>query len=164
MAHSIPPPLLDDARCAFLLGPVSINAAGRDAAQIPSVSRALGCRVSADRREVTVLLAAARAGELIADYQANGAIAVVFSRPSTHETLQLKGSDARVEPPAPGDRELIAAYREALASELASLGYGRDFAMTLTAFGDDPLVAVRFTPTVVFLQTPGPGAGRRLER
>jgi hypothetical protein len=48
-----------------------------------------------------------KAGKLLECLRANGAIAAVFSRPSTHQTLQLKGVDAAVGPLAHGDETEI---------------------------------------------------------
>ncbi|HXH04504.1 MAG TPA: hypothetical protein VNN09_14465 [Candidatus Competibacteraceae bacterium] len=40
--------------------------------------------------------AASRSAAVLAELRADGAIAVVFSRASTHRTVQLKGTDAAV--------------------------------------------------------------------
>ena len=56
--------------------------------------RGCGCRVSRDRRRVTVLFDRTRSDHVLDDFVANGRIAVVFSQPSTHQTIQLKGADA----------------------------------------------------------------------
>jgi hypothetical protein len=89
-------PLLDAGTARFIEGGVSINASSRDANKTPSMARAVGCRISADRRSVTVLLAKSRAPELLDSITFCHQIAVVFSEPSTHRTIQLKGTDAAV--------------------------------------------------------------------
>ena len=68
--------LLDAAHAAFIQGPVSVIVATRNAGLVPDVVRGCGCRVSRDRRQVTVLIEPARASSLLDDIAANGLVAV----------------------------------------------------------------------------------------
>jgi hypothetical protein len=99
---------------------------------------------------------------LLRDLRETRAIAVVFSQPSTHRTIQLKGADAALGPLAPGDPALIEANRVALVKDMGPIGYDEAFARTLLAYEPADLVAATFTPTAAFAQTPGPQAGKRL--
>jgi len=153
--------LLDAAHAAFIQGPVSVIVASRNAEQVPDVVRGCGCRVSRDRRQVTVLIEPARASSLLDDVAGNGLIAVVFSQPSTHRTIQLKGDDARVVPVTAADRAAVRRHQQQWCADLASIGYGPAFAVAVHG-GAGPLAAIRFTPTAAFQQTPGPGAGQPL--
>jgi hypothetical protein len=154
---------LDETQAAFLGGPVAINAASHDAVGVPSVTRAFGCRVAADRHEVVILLSKQRSTAFLRDLAAGAAIAVVFSRPKTHETLQLKGARGRIQPLEEGDRQIMKAYGAAFTAEIMSLGYAERFSRRLTsAAGDAEAIAVAFVPNAVFDQTPGPQAGMRL--
>ncbi len=157
------PPLLDAAQAAFLTGPVAINVASHDAERVPSVARAFGCRVSADRREVVVFLSLKRSRRILDDLAAGAPIAAVFSRPKTHETLQLKAADARIQRLAEGDREIMLACGAAFCAEIMALGYSESFSRALMAPAADEGVGIVFTPVAVFEQTPGPKAGMRLE-
>jgi hypothetical protein len=154
--------VLDCRQAAFLLGPVSMNAASRDAALTPSVARAFGCRIAADGREVTLFLSAARAAAVLRDLRAGAPLAVVFSRPQTHETRQLKAVSARIEAIAPGDLELIAAYGEAFVAECVPLGYEEAFIRGFFVGVEADALAVSFAPAAMFEQTPGPDAGKCL--
>lgn len=156
-------PLLDQARVVFLLGPVSISLASHDAAGVPSLARAFGCRVAEDRREVVVLVPTRTAESLLRDLAAGAPIAVVFSRPKTHETLQLKAPAGCLGPLGPTDPQHMRASGNAFAAELIALGYSAAFAHALVAPSKEDAVAVAFFPTLLFDQTPGPRAGRRLE-
>lgn len=155
-------PLLCESHAAFIQHGVSILVASRAAGNAPVVARASGCRVSADRCQVTVFLAADSSAAVLTDLEETGAIAVVFSRPSTHKTIQLKGSDARLGPLAAGDEILIQAYRESFVEDLLDIDWSRDFGRTLIPATDHRAVAVTFTPNAAFDQTPGPKAGRAL--
>jgi hypothetical protein len=156
------PPLLDEDHAAFVRGGVSIIAASSDGANVPSVERAIGCKLSADRRRVTIFVAAASAQVLLADIRRSGRIAVVFSHPPTHRALQLKGSDAAIVRVLPADHRLIAAYADAFAAAIASIGHADQLARAALACPPDEVVAVAFTPSAAFVQTPGPRAGAPL--
>jgi hypothetical protein len=160
---TIESPALDAEHAAFIQGGVSIVVAARNADHATTVSRAVGCRVSADRRQVTLLLSAAQSAELLADVRDNGIIAVVFSQPRRHLAIQLKGGDAGVVPLADEDPHLVAAYRKRLADEVAPIGYNDAFVKAVMSVVPGDLVAVAFTPSAAFLQTPGPKAGTRLQ-
>ncbi len=148
---------------AFARGSVSIVAASCGPDGALDVSRAVGCRVSADRARVSVVLSASQSVTLIEHIRLTGRVAVVVTEPSTHRALQLKGEDAVVEPRTEGDARLVAAYREAMVAELARIGFGGAFARTLFAAEAEDLVVVAFTPSAVFDQTPGPRAGKAVE-
>jgi hypothetical protein len=152
-------PVLDATWAAFLAGPVAINVASRSPALVPSVARAYGCRVSPDRRRVTILLAAGRARAVLRDLAEGAPIAAVFSRPKTHVSLQLKGEWAEILPATPADVEVMRAYGAAFAAEICALGYAGDFGERLAAPATEPAVAVHFEPVALFEQTPGPRPG-----
>jgi hypothetical protein len=157
------PALLDEAHAAFIQGGVSVIVASRSADMVADAVRGCGCRVARDRRSVTVIVQPDRAGAVLANIAVNGMIAVVFSQPSTHRTIQVKGTDAQVVRIAAGDRALAERHLLAWVDDLCSVGYGREFARTLHGEAPGALVAIRFTPTSAFQQTPGPGAGERLK-
>jgi hypothetical protein len=158
-------PLLDAEHAAFILLPgISITAASSGPDNRPQLGRALGCRLGADRSRVAVLIPADQNPELVAALRASRAIAVVFSQPSTHRTIQLKGTDAVVEPPAADDVGCAERWRAGFVAELAALGYAE--ALVGAFVWSDPagLAAVSFTPSAAFQQTPGPRAGTPLPR
>lgn len=154
--------LLDARQAALLGGPVSISLASHDAGHGPSLTRAYGCRVSADCLEVAVYVCRRRAADLLRDIAAGAPVAAVFSRPSTHETLQLKAARAALRPLDDDDRAAMAAWGAAFAREITALGYSAPFAEAMLAPLRDETVAVVFAPAAAFEQTPGPVAGRRL--
>jgi hypothetical protein len=157
-----PPFLLDAEHATFLEGGVSITAGARDARRIPTLARALGCRVSADRGRVTLFFSRRQARPLLAALQANGALAVVFNEPRTHRALQIKASDAREVPLEPGTPARVEAYRRAFVQEVGALGFPEPLIRALLSTPEDDLVAVTFTPDSAHLQTPGPQAGAPL--
>jgi hypothetical protein len=153
---------IEASHAAFIQGGVSVIVASRNADLVANAVRGCGCRVSRDRRRVVVLVDRLRTEILVADVNANGQVAVVFSQPSTHRTIQLKGTDASVVRSKPSDRALVASHREEWVDELCSLGYSRLFAEAFWGPLPEALVAISFTPSAAFQQTPGPAAGQPL--
>jgi len=147
---------------AFVQGGVGIVAASRNARLLASIGRAVGCRVDDDAARVTIFLVPSENGALLEDIRASGRVAVVFSEPSSHRTVQLKGVDARERAVGERDLEVLAAYADALDAELASIGFGDGYARALIAHPPGDLVGVSFTVGEAFVQTPGPRAGAPL--
>jgi hypothetical protein len=156
-------PVLDEANADFIQHHVSISIAARDARNRPAVARALGCGVSTDRRLVRLFLVAPRAAAVLENLRDNGAVAAVFTRPSTHMSLQLKGKVANIEPLSAADRGRLIAYLHSFAEDLGIAGYNPGFVHSIAVGADEECVAVCFEPLNVFVQTPGPQAGQRLE-
>lgn len=154
-------PLLDAASAAFIQRRTSISVAARDARNRPEVARASGCLVAADRRRLTVFLCPGHAGPVLDCLRRNGAIAVAITRPSSHETLQIKGTVTGIAPVSDAERAVMAAYRDSFVAEIMPLGYRAEFADAVIPFGEDCL-AVTFLPSAVYDQTPGPKAGDKL--
>jgi len=154
--------MLNAAHAAFIGRHTSMSVAARDARNRPVVGRALGCRVSESRSRLTVFLSASRAAPVLVCIKENRAIALAVTRPTTNETLQLKGSVVEILPLAAADAAEMAAYRESFVAELTSLGYGREFSKGVLA-GNEDSVAVVVELVSVFDQTPGPRAGTRME-
>ncbi|MBE0614092.1 MAG: pyridoxamine 5'-phosphate oxidase family protein [Burkholderiales bacterium] len=150
-------------QCAnFIQRYTSMSVAARDAHNRPVVGRALGCRVSADRRKLTVFLSGSREALALECLRENGAIALTVTRPTTNETLQFKGTVRDILTPSDADRAEIAAYRQSFVEELATMGYEPGFSDAVLAGSEDSM-AVVFEPSAIYDQTPGPKAGAKLE-
>ncbi len=143
---------------AFVEGEVTMYVGATAANQSPLIARAIGCRVEADG-QVTVFLHAQRAAALIAAVRANGNAAVVFAKPSTHQSLQLKSRTAEIMPISAEDGAFIARYRERIIGHIAALGYAPSVLSTFFSLDADDAIALRLTPCAAFDQTPGPNAG-----
>lgn len=156
--------MIDAQRTAFITSGVSIVAASRGPGNAPVIARAAGCRASPDGRRITLFFAGSQAGELLEAIRATGAISAVFSQPSTHRTIQLKGADASAGALQPGDWEVIEAYAGAFAREVCPLGHSEQLVRALVWAPPEQFVAVSFSSAHAFDQTPGPRAGARLER
>lgn len=148
----------DDA--AFIQQGVSICVASRDVRHVPSLSRALACRIV--DAQLRLVVSRSQCQSLLRDIEKSGQIAVVFTQPSTHRTLQIKGRDAQVLPADADDRQRVAQTEQAFAADLQQIGFGEALVRRMFACDDGDLCTIGFTPSDLFLQTPGPNAGTRL--
>ena len=154
--------LLGPSHIAMVAKGVSAIVASRDAALRPSIMRAVGSRISGDGREVTVYLRRSQSEQLLQDIAHTGEIAVVFSVPSTHKTLQLKARRATQRPATDGDLPVLQSYLQSMVQEVGQVGYGPQYVAAMLAAPLQDVVAVSFAPTSAFDQTPGPRAGAEL--
>ncbi|MBS0340643.1 MAG: hypothetical protein JSS56_08950 [Proteobacteria bacterium] len=141
---------------------VSVIVSSRDAALRPSLMRAVGSRINADGTEITVYLARSQSRQLLQDLAASGRIAVVFSSPSTHRSVQVKGTGINGRAATAQDLPLLQRYLQAMEFEICSIGYRLEFVRAMLAFDLEDLVAISFTPSEAFDQTPGPKAGSQI--
>lgn len=156
-------PLLSADLLAMMVRGVSVNVASRDAALRPSLMRAVGSDVAPDGSRITVYLARSQSGQLLQDIASTGQLAVVFSQPSTHRSVQVKATAATLRPAAEADRAVLARYLAAMEREVASVGFPPPLTRAMLAHRIEDVVAVTFTPQEAFDQTPGPRAGKSLE-
>jgi hypothetical protein len=153
-------PVIDDQIAAFINEGVSMVVATRDAERVPFATRACGVHVLGGDR-LAVLLPHATSARAIANVKDNGEISLCVSSPVDFRTYQLKGRFVSV---AEGTRDDVLMAEQQL----------RVFAGNISRFGNTYAQAralwlfdswrVEMQVSTAFLQTPGPGAGARLER
>jgi hypothetical protein len=153
-SRPLPPDIVDlvESGATILVG-------SRDGRLRPSCARGFGALVSGDRRHVTISLPQKSAGRVKADLDDNGRIAVGFSRPTDNLSVQLKGRCTEIRAAAEVDRYVPERYLVAYAEQLYLVGMPRS---TLRRALYWPAWSVTFGVDDVFLQTPGPDAGKRL--
>jgi hypothetical protein len=155
-------PLISPAVAAFMQSGLSITVAGRGDRLVPSIARAVGCRVDQDGHEVSVLLFAPAGEPVCRDVASNGRVAACFSRPSNHRTVQVKGQDARSMLATPQEVAIARRCLDLFIEDLLPLGFERRMLEAMFWGHPEDLMAIRFTPDAAYAQTPGPEAGRVL--
>jgi hypothetical protein len=156
-------PVLNEKWASFVQGGVSVVAGSRSADNAPTLARAIGCRVSPNRQKVTLFFHGPQAESLLASVRSTRTIAAVFTQPSTHTSIQLKGVDAAEGAVRSAHVDVANRSADAFVAETTPLGYPEDVLRAVLWFDPKDLVAVNFTPVLAFLQTPGPRAGEPLE-
>jgi hypothetical protein len=144
---------------AFMRRGVSVIVGSRDANLRPSVMRGVGSDVSEDGSLITVFLVRSQARQLLQDIAATGQLAVVFSEPSSHRSLQLKAGKATLRNATAQDEPLLARYLASMEHELGQVHIPPQVTRALLSHRIADVVAVSFVPEQAFDQTPGPRAG-----
>lgn len=142
-----------------LLEGLSVIAVGTcDAALAPSCVHAVGIAFGAAGR-MTVYVPEAPGAEALANIATNGAVAVVFEKPMTHRTVQVKGRCVAMRPAGEADRAAVEGWADRFAADVIAVGAPIPYARRLRRW---PCRAVTLEVTDVFEQSPGPHAGERL--
>lgn len=128
----------------------------------PSVCWGMGGHIDDEGRRATVWLRQDQARELVADVQANARVAAVFCVPHTSVALQVKGEDARVRPATGQDAQRLQAHLDNMVREIELMQLSPAFTRALFEQPLEALVAIDFTISSVYEQTPGPAAGQTL--
>ncbi len=140
----------------FLEGGVSVIIGSCDVTGQPECVRGVGVRVESDRACLTLFLPIATGARTLQNLDANPAVAVCFSRPIDHRTLQIKGRAVAVGVAPDDARPVVERYVIAFAEATHLVGLPRALSRRLTAW---PAAEVRVEVERFFQQTPGPGAG-----
>jgi S-adenosylmethionine:tRNA-ribosyltransferase-isomerase (queuine synthetase) len=143
----------------FFESGVSILVATRDAALRPTCVRAMGASVRRADNVVTIYVPEVVSSRTVTNLGDNGQVAVTFSRPLTHYSIQIKGTCAAPRRSDDDARRTQERYRAAYAEQLHAVGLPRSATARIVWW---PSLAMDVVVRDVFLQTPGPGAGRRL--
>ena len=130
-----------------------------DANLRPEGTRAVGAVVAPDRTHITVFLNEANSERTLANLAVNPRVAVCFTRPIDHRTVQVKGRALVVRRTLDSEKPRVERYLAAFVEALYLVGVTRATAGRLAHW---PSMAVEMTVDDLFHATPGPGAGGRL--
>jgi len=153
------PGLLSPEHIALISSGVSTIVASHDASGRPSLMRAVGATTTPDGNHITVYLNRPACPQLLADLQATGQIAVVFSEPFSHRAVQVKACRVELRAAGPDDAPVLARYLAGMEHELGRIGFGPNYTRIMLGHQLNDVVAVSFRPELAFDQTPGPKAG-----
>jgi hypothetical protein len=153
---------LNDDLLAMMRRGVSVIVSACSLDFTPSVMRAVGSQMSPDGSRITVFLARGQSRQLLQDVASTGRVAVVFSEPYSHRTVQVKARHVTLREACDEDRPVLEAYLASMQHELSRVGFGADFVRAVLAYRLDDVVALAFAPEQAFDQTPGPRAGQSL--
>jgi len=132
----------------------------RDADLIPHIHFVSGWSVEPDRRTIRCSIAEGPTTPLLTSLEDNGQFSLTVERIGSHETYQFKGEFVRSTQPTEVDLAAHNRVRDRFARVVSRIfGFPED---SCRAYIRLPGLVVCFTVREIFLQTPGPGAGRRL--
>lgn len=145
----------------FLESGLSTLLAACDEQGKPACVRGIGLRVLEGGRSARVYLPGASAQLVIDTLRDTRNVAVTMSRPITHRTVQMKGRVLRLAETPVEERANMEALFCGFMREVAAVGLPPAVILRVKRW---PCVSVDFSVEHVFVQTPGPRAGSKLER
>jgi hypothetical protein len=150
-------PPLSPEQIAFLEGPNTVAIATQDGNLVPEATRGLALRCLGGDR-VLVWAAAHTSVRAAANLARDPRIAVAASRPSSHQTFQLKGRAVSVKPAGPEARASVDQAFATFLQEAGAVGLPARLLQPVVLW---PALEIVIEVSEIFDQTPGPGAGER---
>jgi hypothetical protein len=154
--------MIPDRIVEVLHGPAVMYAGTRNERLYPAQTFVIGAVVHPDHETVTFFVPESRSKRILSDLKNNGRVALDFGLP-THEAYQLKGTYISSRPTDAKDWAVQEAYRSKVLSALLQAGYPEQIAKPFVlGFAHQPGIAITFRAEEIFLQTPGPEAGKKI--
>jgi hypothetical protein len=151
--------MIEPALAAFLQEGLAIHIGTRNERHHPNGARGIAVTIDGDGSHAIIYVAKIAAARVLPDLRSNGHVAAVFCRPTDDRTCQIKGLFVSARPAREAERPVLLAQWDGFLLNLERIGIPR---ATLRAWTTWPAVAIRFRPTALFDQTPGPHAGAPL--
>jgi hypothetical protein len=144
----------------FLHGPVIIDVGTRNEKLHPTFNRVVGLKVNPDREALTFFVYEPHADQLVRNLHDNGRIALLAGILPSHETYQLKGVFVSLRPTDERDIAIQEIYRDKAVSHYKLVGVPEALFRSMPY---KPGLAITFRVEELFVQTPGPGAGQKID-
>jgi len=146
----------------FIHGPVFMAIGTRDERLRPAHTFVAGAIVNQDRETITCFVPQGRIERVQNDLESNGRIAFAVGSPS-HESYQFKGRYVSARPTDAKDVAVQEIHRTKLLALMLQYGYPEQIVKPfILGFRHQPAVAITFRVEEIFLQTPGPEAGKKI--
>ena len=144
----------------FAHGPRMMFVGSRNAKLRPTATWAFGALADGEKGTITVFIPEIEGTQTFENLADNGRSALVLADAATHETYQFKGQLRETRPCTEADYTVQEIYLSKLIAYLEPLGYGENI---WQRFECKPAQAVTFDVEDIFVQSPGPGAGEKIE-
>lgn len=128
----------------------------------PVAGRGFACRID-EVGTVRILLRRTGHGALLAALRGGAPIAVTFTEPTQHRSIQFKGKSASEASATVADGMALAVQSRGLRDRLMAIRYTEALSNGYSFADPEDIVAVDFIPDEAFVQTPGPNAGSALK-
>lgn len=140
---------------------LKVGVATRDAKLFPEISDAMGVALSEDGKTMVVYVTREDSSQALQNIDHNGQIAVSVARPCNYFAAQIKGRVTAVRAITPEEKEHALECGEKYRKEIQLIGVTAQAAQGLKW---NPDLALEAEVADLFIQTPGPVAGRRMEK
>lgn len=147
----------------FLHGPVFVGIGSRSEKLRPLHTWAMGGIVTSDRQGIVLFVPEAVSRPLMENLKNNGRVAIAAGSPVDNENYQFKGEFLSARPTDEKEVAIQEIYRAKLLASCIQVGYPEPMIKPLVmGFVYKPSLAVTFRIHEIYLQTPGPEAGKRI--
>lgn len=154
--------MISDRIVEVIHGPAWMFAGTRDEGLRSTGTFVIGAVVHPDRETITFFVPESRSERILSNLKNNGRVALAVGVP-THEAYQLKGVYVSSRPTDAKDRAVQEIYRSKLLSTMIQAGYPEQILKPLVlGYRYQPGLAITFRVGEIFLQTPGPEAGKKI--
>jgi hypothetical protein len=153
--------VLTEELAEFCESGVSVVIAAATADGLPIAGRAKACRIMPSGT-MRIFLPAPANTLLLAAIGQGSPVAVTFSAPRNHRSIQVKSRAVRRVELEEGDLDRVERQVRIFDDELVFVHYTPRFSAAYTAYRPEEIVAIELSPADAFVQTPGPGAGEQL--
>lgn len=136
---------------------VAAYLATASADRIPEATRFRGARVGPSRRTITIFVPSEQAGRTFENLRDNPRIALFLGQVSDYRSMQIKGHVIAIRPSTDEEHQLQARHMRAFIDAVGSIGAPVD---QIERHAIWPSQAIEIGVDELFVQTPGPGAGR----
>jgi len=148
--------MLDPKLIAFLEQGLALHIGTRNARLEPNGARVTAVKVDPVGMHLLAFIPKAASRDVLQNLQENGQAAIAFARPSDDRACQVKGVFVDVRDATAADRPMVLEQWRGCQAQFAGVGIPVEATSTWQMW---PCIAVRIRVTMVFDQTPGPGAG-----
>jgi len=154
--------MIPDRVVEVIHGPAIMYAGTRNERLHATQTYVIGAVVHADHETLTFFVPKSRSEKILSNLTDNGKIALAVGLP-THEAYQLKGTYISFRPTDVKDWAVQEAYRSKVLSALLQVGYPEQLVKPhVLGLVYRPGIAITFRAEEIFLQTPGPEAGKKI--
>ena len=144
----------------FAHGPRMMFVGSRNAKSRPTATWAFGALADGEKGTITVFIPEIEGAQTFENLAENGRASLVLADATSHETYQFKGQHLETRPCTEDDYAVQKIFISKLIAYLEPYGYGENI---WSRFEHKPAKAVSFQVEDIFVQTPGPGAGEKIE-
>ena len=144
----------------FLNGPVVLTVGTRNEEMRPCLSRVFGAVTDAENEAITFFLPDVEGESILRNLAQNGRVVLTMTDGLSNESYQIKGKTIGSRPSDEKETALQDTYKSMMISHYKKKGIPEEF---FGGFVYHPSTAVTFRVEEIFVQTPGPGAGEKID-
>lgn len=145
----------------FLQSPVAIQLSTATPELRPTSTRGFGCKIEEDLQTLRLSVLQSQAERFLKALETGDRVAINFGHVVDFRSVQVKGSRLEVRAADAAEKLAAKTYLDELRKMMTRVGVSEDASRGI--FHSGSVVIVRVRADELYDQTPGPGAGAKLE-